>query len=104
MSSFSSNEETDDSSEEEVKGKKGKKGDNRSYKTTTFNYDNLPPSSAFTSVPIGKAPHFNGTNNPKWRYSMKTHLISLNLSVWTIVHIGVDFQDEDAEPRFEQLQ
>jgi hypothetical protein len=35
---------------------------------------------------------------------MKMHLISLNLSVWTIVHIGVDFSDEDEEPGFEQLQ
>jgi hypothetical protein len=54
--SSSSNEETDASSEEEVKGKRGRKADKRSYNTTSFNYDNLPPSSAFTSVPIGKAP------------------------------------------------
>jgi hypothetical protein len=55
-SSSSSNEEIDASSEEEVKGKRGWKGDNRSYNTTSFNYDNLPSSSAFTSVPAGKAP------------------------------------------------
>jgi hypothetical protein len=55
-SSSSSNEETDDSFEEEVNGKKGKKEDKRTYNTTSFNYDNLPPSSAFTSVPVGKAP------------------------------------------------
>jgi hypothetical protein len=83
-SSSSSNEETDASSEEEVKGKRGRKGDKRSYNTTSFNYDNLPPSSAFTSVPVGKAPCFDGTNYTKWRYSMKMHLISLYLSVWTI--------------------
>jgi hypothetical protein len=58
-SSSSSNEETDDTSEEEVKGKgnRGRKGDKRSYNTTSFNCDNLPPSNTFTSVPIGKAPH-----------------------------------------------
>jgi hypothetical protein len=66
-SSSSSNEEIDDSSEEEVKGKgkRGRKGDKRSYNTTSFNYDNLPPSNAFTSVPIGKTPRFDGTDYTK---------------------------------------
>jgi hypothetical protein len=49
-SSSLSNEEIDASSEEEAKGKRGRKGDKKSYNTTSFNYDNLPPSSAFTSV------------------------------------------------------
>jgi hypothetical protein len=64
-SSSSSNEEIDDSSEEEVKGKRGWKGDMRSYNTTSFNYDNLPPSNAFTSVPIGKAHRFDGMDYTK---------------------------------------
>jgi hypothetical protein len=102
-SSSSSNEETDASSEE-VKGKRGRKGDKKSYNTTSFNYDNLPPSSAFTSVPVGKAPRFNGMDYTKWRYSMKMHLISLNPSVWTIVRTCVEFLDEDEEPDFERLQ
>jgi hypothetical protein len=66
-SSSSSNEENDVSSEEEAKCKKGTKGDKRSYNTTSFNYDNLFPSSTFTSVPIGKALHFDGTDYTKWR-------------------------------------
>jgi hypothetical protein len=103
-SSSSSNEETDASSEEEVKGKRGRKGDKRSYNTTSFNFDNLPPSSAFGMVPIGKAPCFNGMDYTKWRCSMKMHLISLNTSVWTIVRTGVDFPNEDEESDFEQLQ
>jgi hypothetical protein len=103
-SSSSSNEEADTSSEEEVKDKKGRKGDKRSYNTTSFNYDNLPPSSAFTSAPIGKAPHFNGMDYTKWRYLMKMHLISLNTSVWTIVHTCVEFSVEDEESGYEQLQ
>jgi hypothetical protein len=102
-SSSSSNEETDASSKE-VKGKRGRKGDKRSYNTTSFNYDNLLPSSAFISVPVGKAPHFNGMDYTKWRYSMKMYLISLNSSVLTIVHTCVDFLNEDEEPGFEQLQ
>jgi hypothetical protein len=104
ISSSSSNEETDALSEEEVKSKKGRKGDKRSYNTTSSNYDNLPLSSTFTSVPIGKVPCFNGMNYTKWRYSMKMHLISLNLSVWTSMHTCVDFPDEDEGLGFEQLQ
>jgi hypothetical protein len=103
-SSSSSNEETDASSEEEVKGKRGRKGDKRYYNTTSFNYDNLPPSSAFTSVPVGKVVRFYGMDYTKWRDLMKMHLISLNLSVWTIVHTSADFLDEDEELGFEQLQ
>jgi hypothetical protein len=57
-SSSLSNEEIDDSSEEKVKGKgkRGRKEDKRYYNTNSFNYDNLPPSNGFTSVPVGKAP------------------------------------------------
>jgi hypothetical protein len=35
---------------------------------------------------------------------MKMHLISLNLSIWTIVRTCVDFPNEDEELDFEQLQ
>jgi hypothetical protein len=54
-SSSSSNEETDASSEE-ANDKKGGKGDQRSYNTTSFNYDNLPHFSTFTLVPVGNPP------------------------------------------------
>jgi hypothetical protein len=64
-SSSSSNEECDASSEEEVKGKKGRKGDKKSYNNISFNYDNVPSSSTFSSVPIGKAPHFDGMDDTK---------------------------------------
>jgi hypothetical protein len=61
MTSFSSsNEETDTSSEEEGKDKKGGKGDKRSYNTTPFNYDNIPHSSTFTSVPVDNPPILMG--------------------------------------------
>jgi hypothetical protein len=82
--SSSSNEETGASSEE-VKGKKGRQGDKKSYNTTSFDYDNLPSSIVFTLVPVGKTPCFDGTCYTKWRYSMKMHLISLNPSIWTIM-------------------
>jgi hypothetical protein len=103
-SSSSSNEETNASSEEEAKGKRGRNEDNKLYNNTSFNYDNLPSSSAFTSVPIGKAPHFDGTDYTKCRYLMKMHQISLNLSIWTIMRTEVEFSYENEELDFEQFQ
>jgi hypothetical protein len=103
-SSSSSNEECDASSEEEVKGKKGRKGDKKSYNNISFNYDNVPSSSTFSSVPIGKAPHFDGMDDTKWKYVMKMHLISLSLSIWTVVCTSIDFPEEDEELGYEQLQ
>jgi hypothetical protein len=103
-SSSSSNEETDASSKEEAKDKKGGKGGKRSYNTTPFNYDSLSHSTTFTSVPIGKPSHFNGTDYTKWSYSMRMHLILLSLSIWNIVRVGVNFLNKDEEPNFEQLQ
>jgi hypothetical protein len=73
----------------------------------------LLPSIMITYLPLEPSPryplvkppsHFDGTDYTKWKYSMKMHLISLNLSVWTIVCAGVDFLEEDEEPEFEQLQ
>jgi hypothetical protein len=61
----SSSSEDEDSSLEEDVSKKGKKGRNNcdkpSYNSMSFNYDNMPSSTAYTSIPIGKAPYFDGT-------------------------------------------
>jgi hypothetical protein len=91
-SSSSSNEHTN-ASFEEVKGKRGRKGDERSYHTNSF-----------TSVPIGKTLNFDGIDYTKWRYLIKMYLILLNTSVCTFVRTCVNFLDGDEEPRFEQLQ
>jgi hypothetical protein len=53
-SSSSSNEETNDSFKEEVKGKRGRKGDKRSYKTTSFNYDIILPLTPSPRYPLVK--------------------------------------------------
>jgi hypothetical protein len=61
----SSSSEDEDSSLEEDVSKKGKKGRNNrdklSYNSMSFNYDNMPNTTAYTSIPIGKAPYFDGT-------------------------------------------
>jgi hypothetical protein len=79
-------------------------GPSRSYNTTSFKYDNLPFCSAFTSLPVGKVPHFDGTKYTKWKYTMKVHLSSLHSSVLKVVCTGVEFPDEDKGLGFEQLQ
>jgi hypothetical protein len=108
VSSSSSNEEANDSSDDESskpKRDKGKKkhGFKPSYNTTSFNYDSLPSNHTFTSVHSGKVPHFDGTSYSKWRHGMKVHLMSLNLSIWKVVCIGVDFPEGET-PDYNQLQ
>jgi hypothetical protein len=61
---YSSSSE-DDGSDEEVlkKGRKGRnKHDKHSYSTMSFNYNNMARSTDYTSVPIGKALCFDGSN------------------------------------------
>jgi hypothetical protein len=63
--SSSSSEEEDSSFEEQVskKRKKGRRNlDKPSYNSMSFNYNNMPSSTAYTSIPVGKAPHFDGSN------------------------------------------
>jgi hypothetical protein len=60
----SSSKEEDSSYEEEdsIKGKKGRNNhDKPSCKSMSFNYDNMPSITAYTSIPVGQAPYFVGT-------------------------------------------
>jgi hypothetical protein len=55
----SSSEDNDSSFEEGVSNKamrERKKRDKSSYNAMSFNYDKMPSSTAYTSVPVGKAP------------------------------------------------
>jgi hypothetical protein len=63
----------DDNSEEEVsmKGRKGRKHDKPSYNSMSFNYNTMSSSTAYTSVPIGKALCFNGVNYNQWKHSLQ---------------------------------
>jgi hypothetical protein len=79
----SSSEE--DSSYEEEDSKKGKNGRNNrdkpSYNSTPFNYDNMPSTTAYTSIPVGKAPYFDGTYYNQWKHYMKNYLYFISLEV-----------------------
>jgi hypothetical protein len=77
----SSNEEEDSSNEEGV-SKKGKKGRNNRdkpfYNSMSFNYDNIPSTTAYTSIPIGKAPYFDETCCSQWKHCIKNYLYSIS--------------------------
>jgi hypothetical protein len=72
---YSSSSEDGDSSFEEEVSNNGRKGINRhdkpSYNSMSFNYNNIPNSTSYTSIPIGKALHFNGLNCNKWKHCIK---------------------------------
>jgi hypothetical protein len=61
---YSSSSENDNSSIEEKVSNKAwrerKKRDKFSYNAMSFNYDNMPSFTAYTSVPIGKTPFLMG--------------------------------------------
>jgi hypothetical protein len=61
---FSSSEDEDSSLKEGVSKKEKKWRNNRdkpSYNSMSFNYDNMPSTTAYTFIPVGKAPYFDGT-------------------------------------------
>jgi hypothetical protein len=104
---YSSSSEDGDSSFEEEVSNKGRKGRNKydkpSYNSMSFNYNNMPNSIAYTSIPVGKAPHFDESNYNQWMHCMKNYLYSLHPKVWQVVYDGVDFSDEYEQPTPDQL-
>jgi hypothetical protein len=103
----SSSNKDEDSSLKEDASKKGKKGRNNhdkpSYNSMSFNYDNMPSTTAYTFIPVGKAPYFNGTCYNQWKHCMKKYLYSISPKVWQVVYDGVEFLDEDEQPTADQL-
>jgi hypothetical protein len=101
----SSSKDRGSSLEEEV-SKKGKKKRKKhdSYTAMFFNYDNMPGSTTYTSVPIGKPPYFDGSNYNQWKHCMKNYLYSISPVVWKVVCDGVYFLEEDDQPTPDQLQ
>jgi hypothetical protein len=70
----------------------------------SFNYDNMASTTAYTSIPVGKAPYFDGTCYNQWKHCMKNYLYSISPEVWQVVCDGVDFLDDDEQPTPNQLQ
>jgi hypothetical protein len=103
---YSSSSEDGDSNKEVIKkGRKGRtKHDKAFYNTMSFNYNNMPSSTAYISVPVSKASRFDGSNCSQWNHCMKNYLYSISLEEWQVVCDGVDFSDEDEQPTSGQLQ
>jgi hypothetical protein len=64
----------------------------------------MPSSTANTSIPIGKAPYFDGINYNQWKHCMKSYLYSISTEVWQVVCDGIYFLEDDEESTPEQLQ
>jgi hypothetical protein len=71
-----STSDDDNSSYEEEASNKAerdkKKHDKYSYNAMSFNYNHMPSSIAYTSMPVSKAPYFDGTNYNQWKHFMKS--------------------------------
>jgi hypothetical protein len=104
----SSSSEDEDSSLEEDVSNNGKKERNKRdkpfYNSMSFNFDNMPSTTAYTSILIGKAPCFDGTCYNQWNPCMKNYLYSISLEVWQVICDCVEFPDEDEQPTVDQLQ
>jgi hypothetical protein len=104
--SSSSSKEEDSLFEEEVskKEKKGRRNhDKPSYNSMSFNYNNMPSSTAYTSIPVGKTPFFDGTSYNQWKHYMKNYLYYISPEVWQVVCNGVEFLDENEQLTSDEL-
>jgi hypothetical protein len=61
-------------------------------------------TTAYTSIPVGKSPYFDGTCYNQWKHCMKNYLYSISPEVWQVVCDGVVFSDDDEQPTPDQLQ
>jgi hypothetical protein len=61
-----------------------------SYETSSSHKTLDPANLAFTSVPMEKVPHFDGSDYARWSDDMKMYLYDLHPSLWTTVVVGVD--------------
>ena len=77
----------------EKKGK-GKADSNNKYAAVSFNYSSMPLTNhdrrSFINVPVGKLPHFDGTNFAKWKHLIRAYLIGLHLGIWEVVCNGFE--------------
>jgi hypothetical protein len=70
----------------------------------SFNYDNMTSTTAYTSIPVGKAPYFDRTCYNQWKHCMINYLYSISPEVCQVVCDGIEFLDEDEQPTVDQLQ
>jgi hypothetical protein len=64
----------------------------------------MSTTTAYASIPVGKALYFDGTCYNQWKHCMKNYLYSISPEVWQVICDGVEFPDEDEQPTADQLQ
>ena len=77
---------------------KGNNNKKNKYTAVSFNYSYLSNYNkrSFVNVPMGKLPHFDGTNFAKWKHLMSAYLVGLHPGLWEIVVNGLQ-PPEDPE-------
>ena len=111
--SSSSEDGDDDESYQVTKGgKKEKKGEggansNNKYAVISLNYSSMPMTNHdqrfFINVPMGKLPHFDGTNFAKWKHLMRAYLIGLHPSIWEVVCNGIESPVDPKNPTLDKM-
>ena len=88
--------------ENEKKNHQGFHMVSHAYETSTSQFSN-PSNLSFSIIPMGKPPHFDGTDYARWSEDKQVHLYGLNPHLWTIVCVGVPQlgEDEGATPEHE---
>jgi hypothetical protein len=69
----------------------------------SFNYKNMPSSTGYTFIPVGKASYFDGTSCNQWKHCMKNYLYSILPEVWQVVCDGIEFLNEDEQTTSDEL-
>ena len=91
----------------ERKGK-GKVDSNNKYAVISFNYSSMPMTNldrkSFINVPLGKLPHFDGTNFAKWKNLMEAYLIGLHPGIWEVVCNGFEPPVDPKNPTLEEMR
>jgi hypothetical protein len=58
----------------------------------------------FINVPMGKLPHFDGTNFAKWKHLTRAYLIGLHPNIWEDVCNGFEPPVDPKNPTMEQMR
>jgi hypothetical protein len=67
----------------------------QNYSKTSFSYSRIPYGSKahLLSVPLGKPPHFDGEDYSWGSHKMRSHLFSLDPSIWDTVENGMHYDN-----------
>jgi hypothetical protein len=73
----------------DVESTTSKRQERKKYSKMPLRYPRIPKHAPLLSVPLGKAPYFDGEDYCMWSDKMRHHLTSLHESIWDIVVFGV---------------